>query len=86
MMRAKGIRAANAIDVVEAAYRLDGTESAWLEALLEQTAKDLDTGNGVYGFTGNDTAPDFANSPVFVERELNPEFLSRIATLNAEAP
>ncbi len=86
MDRAKGIRAAQAIDVVETAYRLDGTENAWLAALLEQAGKDLDTGDGVYGFTGNDTAPDFAKSPVFVEREVNREFLSRIATLNAEAP
>lgn len=86
MAGAKGIRAAAAIDIVEAAYRLDGSESSWLATLLEQVAPDLDTGNGVYGFTGNDTTPDFASSPVFVEREVNREFLSRIATLNAEAP
>lgn len=72
--------------MVEAAYRLEGSESAWLASLLEQAALDLDTGSGVYAFTGNESAPDFANSPVFVERQLNPEFLTRIATLNAEAP
>jgi len=86
MVRANGIRAATAIDVVEAAYKLEGSESAWLAELLDYAAKDLDTGNGVYGFTGNESAPDFAKSPVFVERAVNPEFLARIATLNAEAP
>ncbi|HYP90654.1 MAG TPA: helix-turn-helix transcriptional regulator, partial [Polyangiaceae bacterium] len=86
MAQATGIRAATAIDVVESAYRLDGSESAWLAALLEQASRDLDTGSGVYAFTGNDSAPDFASSPVFVQRHLTPEFLSRIATLNAEAP
>ena len=86
MAQANGIRAASAIDIVEAAYRLEGSESAWLAALLELAAKDLDTGSGVYAFTGNESAPDFANSPVFVQHALSPEFLSRIATLNAEAP
>ncbi|HYP97887.1 MAG TPA: LuxR C-terminal-related transcriptional regulator [Polyangiaceae bacterium] len=86
MSRVNGIRAATAIDVVEAAYRLDGTESAWLTALLEQASKDLDTGSGVYAFTGNDSLPDFAKSPVFVQQALSPAFLSRIATLNADAP
>jgi DNA-binding NarL/FixJ family response regulator len=83
---AKGIRAATAIGVVEAAYRLSGSESSWLEAVIEQAAGDLDTGSGVYGFTGNDSAPDFAKSPVFVQRDLNVEFLSRLAALNAQAP
>lgn len=86
MARTNGIRAASAIGVVEAAYRLNGSESDWLEAVLEQAAADLDTGSGVYGFTGNESAPDFAKSPVFVQRDLNTEFLSRIAALNAEAP
>jgi DNA-binding NarL/FixJ family response regulator len=86
MARVNGIRAASAIGVVEAAYRLSGTESTWLETVLEQAAGDLDTGSGIYGFTGNDSSPDFAKSPVFVQRNLNAEFLSRIATLNAEAP
>jgi len=86
MVRANGIRAATAIDVVEAAYRLEGSESSWLTALLEVASKDLDTGSGVYAFTGNDSTPDFASSPVFVQQALSPEFLSRIATLNAEAP
>lgn len=86
MARVNGIRAATAIGVVEAAYQINGSESVWLEAVLEQAAGDLDTGSGVYGFTGNDSAPDFAKSPVFVQRDLNAEFLSRIATLNAEAP
>ena len=84
MARAKGIRAAAAIGVVEAAYQLNGSEGAWLESVLEQAAGDLDTGCGVYGFTGNDSAPDFAKSPVFVQRNLSAEFLSRIATLSAD--
>ena len=71
MARVNGIRAATAIGVVEAAYRLDGSESSWLEAVLEQAAKDLDTGSGVYGFTGNESAPDFGKSPAFVQRELD---------------
>ena len=86
MAPARRIRAGTAIDVVEAAYRLEGSENAWLSALLERASRDLDTGNGVYGFTGNESVPDFAKSPVFVEHALNPAFLSRIAALNAEAP
>ena len=86
MAQANGIRAARAIDIVEAAYRLDGSEGEWLTALLELAAKDLDTGSGAYAFTGNESAPDFANSPTFAQHALNPEFLARIATLNAEAP
>lgn len=86
MVHARGIRAGAAIDVVETAYRLDGSESEWLSALLACAAKDLDTGHGLYGFTGSERVPDLANSPVFVEQGLSPEFLSRIAQLNAEAP
>ncbi|HEY0469258.1 MAG TPA: helix-turn-helix transcriptional regulator [Polyangiaceae bacterium] len=86
MGKTNGIRAATAIDIVEAAYRLDGSENEWLAALLELAAKDLDTGSGAYAFTGNESAPDFAKSPTFAQHALNPEFLSRIATLNAEAP
>ncbi len=62
MAQANGIRAATAIDIVEAAYRLDGSESEWLTALLEHAAKDLDTGSGAYAFTGNESAPDFATA------------------------
>ncbi|MET0791742.1 MAG: LuxR C-terminal-related transcriptional regulator [Polyangiaceae bacterium] len=86
MAKTNGIRAATAIDIVEAAYRLDGSESEWLATLLGLAAKDLDTGSGVYAFTGNESAPDFAKSPTFAQHALSPEFLSRIATLNAEAP
>ena len=86
MSRAHGIRAVTAIDVVEAAYRLDGSETEWLAMLLQQASGDLDTGSGVYGFTGDDSAPDLAASPAFAERSLSPAFLERVAALNAEAP
>ena len=86
MAQANGIRAATAIDIVEAAYRLDGSENEWLASLLELAAKDLDTGSGCYAFTGNESAPDFAKSPTFAQHSLSPAFLSRIATLNEEAP
>ncbi|MFT3921838.1 MAG: helix-turn-helix transcriptional regulator [Myxococcales bacterium] len=72
--------------MVEAAYQLGGSETAWLASLLEHAGGDLDTGSGVYGFTGDDSAPDLATSPAFAERRLSPAFLERVAALNAEAP
>lgn len=38
------------IDVVEAAYRLDGTDDAWLGGVLAAASPHFDRGHGVYGF------------------------------------
>lgn len=43
---------ARVIDVVEAAYSLDGTEQAWLTNLAESTAPALDRGLGIIGYIG----------------------------------
>lgn len=80
------IRAVNAIDIVETAYRLDGTETEWLDALLTKARPDLDTGSGVYAFTGDDSVPDFAGSAAFVQHDLQPGFGARLAELNRDAP
>lgn len=80
------IRATAAIDVVEAAYSLDGPESEWLTTLLDRARADLDVGAGIYGFTGHTAGPDFAASPAFVERALSPAFQNKLLELNATAP
>lgn len=86
MARLTSIRAAAAIDIVEAAYELAGSETTWLDAIVERARADLDTGCGVYAFTGDTSIPDYARSPVFAERALAPELLARLAELNATAP
>lgn len=86
MGRANVIRAASAIDLVEAAYTLEGSEATWLGALVELTRADLDVGSGVYAFTGDASIPDFERSPVFAERALAPAFRARLLELNATAP
>jgi DNA-binding NarL/FixJ family response regulator len=86
MAHTNRIRAAKAVDIVEAAYRLDGSEATWLDAIVEQASADLDTGNGVYAFTGDESVPNFAKSPTFVERSLTQAFRARLAELNASAP
>lgn len=82
----KDIRAQRAIDIVEAAYRLDGTEIEWLDGLLARARPDLDTGCGVYAFTGNENVPNFEASPVFVQQDLDPDFGARLAELNRTVP
>jgi len=81
----KDIRGLGAIDVVEAAYRLDGTEVEWLQALLARARADLDTGCGVYAFTGNDAVPNFPACPAFAQNDLDPGFAERLAELNRNA-
>ncbi len=80
------IRALRAIEIVECAYRLDGTEAEWLNALLEAVRADLDVGCGVYGFTGNEALPNFQASPVFASCDLDPEYGARIEEVNRVAP
>ncbi len=86
MAHTERIRAAKAVDIVEAAYRLDGDEASWLAAIVEHASADLDTGIGVYAFTGDEAVPNFASSPTFVQRSLPPEIAARLAELNAGAP
>jgi len=87
MARKSGdIRALRAIDIVEAAYRLEGTESEWLDAVLAQARPDIDTGCGVYAFTGNDTLPNLDASPAFAQQELDPEYAARLVEVNRDAP
>ncbi|MDB4938319.1 MAG: hypothetical protein JWP87_5291 [Labilithrix sp.] len=82
----KDVRALGAIDIVEAAYRLDGTETEWLDGVLGRARPDLDTGCGVYAFTGNESVPNLAASPAFVQHELDHGFAERLAELNRDAP
>ena len=83
---AKQIRALRAIETVESAYRLDGTETEWLDAVLAALRPDLDTGCGVYGFTGNDALPNLDASPAFAQRELDPGYAARLVEVNRDAP
>jgi DNA-binding NarL/FixJ family response regulator len=84
--RNAGIRATRAIDVVEAAYRVEGTEAEWAERVLDAARPDLDTGCGTYAFTGYDEVPNLAASPVFVQRDLDHAFGARVAELNRDVP
>ncbi|AKU95279.1 hypothetical protein AKJ09_01943 [Labilithrix luteola] len=86
MPKAKDIRATRAIDVVEAAYRLDGTEQEWLDQLLAVARPDVDTGCGVYAFTGGESVPNLPASPVFVQHDLDAGFAERLMELNVTAP
>jgi DNA-binding NarL/FixJ family response regulator len=80
----RDIRAVCAIDVVESAYRLDGTEAEWLDRVLARARADLDTGPGVYAFTSAGDTPNIESSPVFVQQELDGEFGKRLADLDRE--
>ena len=75
----------SAIDIVETAYRLDGTEEEWLHRLLERVRPDLDTGCGVYAFTGDEEVPNLPASSVFVQHG-SIRFGERLMELNREAP
>lgn len=86
MPSTKDIRATRAIDVVETAYRLDGTESEWLDRVLAVARPDLDMGCGVYAFTGNEAVPNLPASPVFVEQDLHAGYAERLMELNVSAP
>jgi DNA-binding NarL/FixJ family response regulator len=76
------IRALSAIDVVESAYRLDGTEAEWLDRVLACAQPDLDTGLGVYAFTSAGDAPNIQSSPVFVQHDLDGGFAQLLADLD----
>jgi DNA-binding NarL/FixJ family response regulator len=82
----KEIRGLTAIDVVEAAYRLEGTESDWLDTVLARARPDLDTGCGVYAFTGYESVPNFDASPAFVQHDLDAQYGERLAEVNRTAP
>lgn len=82
----KEVHALRAIDIVETAYRLEGTEAEWLDAVLARARPDLDTGCGVYAFTGNESVPNLQASPVFVQHDLDAGFGERLSKLNREAP
>ena len=86
-MRRRGVLGATrAIELVDTAYRLDGTEAEWLDALLRCAREDIDTGCGVYAFTGNEDVPNLAASPVFVQQDLDEGYAARLAELNRDAP
>ncbi len=84
--RAADIRAESAVDVVEMAYRLDGTEAEWLADVLQRTRSDIDNGCGVYAFTGYDAVPNLPASPVFVQHDLDPQYAARLMEANRDAP
>ncbi|MBX3224386.1 MAG: hypothetical protein KF795_27975 [Labilithrix sp.] len=80
-----GIRALSAIGVVESAYRLDGTESEWLDRVVACARTDLDTGLGVYAFTSAGDAPNIQSSPVFVQHHLDGGFAQLLAELDRQS-
>lgn len=80
------IHALRAIDTVESAYRLEGTEAEWLDAVLAAARPDLDTGCGVYAFTGNESVPNLQTSPVFAQLDLGAGLAERIVEANRSAP
>lgn len=82
----KQVRALRAIETVERAYRLDGTEAEWLDGVVTAAWPDIDTGCGVYAFTNNEDVPNFQGAPVFAARELDPGIASRLEELNRAAP
>lgn len=82
----KQVRALSAIETVERAYRLDGTEAEWLDGVVTAAWPDVDTGCGVYAFTNNEDVPNFQGAPVFAARDLDPEIASRLEELNRAAP
>lgn len=83
---ARQVRALRAIETVESAYRLDGTEAEWLDGVLAALRPDLDTGCGVYGFTGNDALPNLDASPAFAQRDLDAGYAARLIEVNRDAP
>ena len=86
MAQGNCIRASNAVDIAEAAYRLDGSEMTWLEGIVEQANTDLDTDSGLYAFTGDESVPNLAKAPAFVERRLSPAIRARLEALSASTP
>lgn len=80
------IRALRAIDTVESAYRLEGTEAEWLDAVLAASRPDLEAGCGVYAFTGDESVPNFQASTAFAQRDLDAGFAARLAEVNRDAP
>jgi DNA-binding NarL/FixJ family response regulator len=76
----------HAIDVVEAAYDVEGTEAEWLDRLLAAAQSDLDTGCGTYAFTGDDQIPNLDAAPAFAQRNLDTGYAERVATVNRDAP
>lgn len=78
----RDVSARGAIDIVESAYRLDGTEAEWLDGVIASARADIDMGLGVYAFTSAGDAPNIQSSPVFVERDLDPGFAGRLAELD----
>jgi DNA-binding NarL/FixJ family response regulator len=82
----KQIRALSAIETVESAYRLDGTEAEWLDAVLAAAQPDLDAGCGVYAFTGDESVPNLESSAAFAQRELDVGYAARLVEINRDAP
>lgn len=80
------IQALRAIDTVEAAYRLEGTEEQWLQSVVAAARPDLDTGCGVYAFTGNEAVPNLDESRVFVQLDLDAGLAERLVQVNRQAP
>lgn len=79
------MRARSPIDVVEAAYRLEGDESAWLGAIVDAIFPDVSDGRGVYAFTAKVAPEGLTPGASFVQRDLDPALVPAIARYNAEA-
>jgi DNA-binding NarL/FixJ family response regulator len=81
--RATPVRALRAIDIVETAYRLDGTEAEWLDGVLAHALPDLESGCGVYAYTTMNGVLDGPDM-VFVQRDLDGGFGERLMDLNSQ--
>lgn len=86
VVRTKISTARRSLDIVEAAYSLDGNDTDWLTRVLEAASGDFELGRGFYGFTCRIQGKDFAMGPVYVERDLDPRFGVLVEKLNREAP
>jgi DNA-binding NarL/FixJ family response regulator len=79
-------RAANAIEIVERAYDVSGTEADWLRGVVDGAFTDLDFGDGLYAFTDESALPQLVSTPAFVQRDVDQSIAERLAVLNRGAP
>jgi DNA-binding NarL/FixJ family response regulator len=85
MPRETVARATHAIDVVEAAYSLTGSEQEWLDAVLGALGRDVDLGGGAYAFTGR-LRPGGIDMTSFAHRNVDARFLASVAEMNRDIP
>lgn len=74
------------VDVVEAAYRLDGTDETWLSGLLERAGPLMDRGLGVFGYVYDLRAPDPWANVEFVTTTVRSDVLAKLSAMTRLAP